>query len=188
MAESRTIPPVSLEPEAAAPPRFRRQTIHASFAFVLMLALLGVRGWWAAAAGVRRKAVIDCAAARGERIVREDYEQTVISDNLKAAAVLRDAATRISLTQDQEIWDGDFEGKLPLNRTDVDYIAQILTTHRSALEEARRARGISDVGLIVRLAKPSYLTTLGHLNPCRHLVEVLAKAALYEHTIGDDAD
>jgi hypothetical protein len=180
------------------PPRFRHLKFWSAVTLVALVAIVGLRAWWGHEAERRMTALIDAARARGEPILPADFNPPGPANTAGAAAVFDAAANAIKLTPAQDAWyekflgdsAGVFPQHLPLSPADVAMIRQLVWTYRPQLAQVRQARSIplaqDDWG--VRIATPAYATLLRTLNPARSLSDLLAQRALYEHTIGNDAE
>jgi hypothetical protein len=152
-----------------------------------LLTSVGLWLSWSHHARARLNSKLESIRARYESLALEDYASPRLPDEQNAATYLVRAADSIS----QEILTPSESGTVfPSYPVDsAQWISEAdaaVRTNASALQDARKARSISNADWKYRPSPADLVPHMPPLNPLRNLANTLADAALDAHFHGDD--
>ena len=140
------LPEVARAPAGAAAPSpaaYRRLKRYAGLTGRFLAAILVLRLWWGHEAARRLAAEVEAIHARGEPVLRQDFEPEEVPDAEDAIDAYKRAAGSIAITPIQQGFRDRFNEIVPLTDADRRQVKWVLNVNASALQRARTARGLT---------------------------------------------
>ena len=121
------------EPQHPHPPRYRRLKRYAALTAAFLAATLTLRLWWGHEAARRLTAEVEAIHARGEPVLRQDFEPEEVPDAEDAIGAYQRAAGSIAITPIQQGFRDRFNEIVPLTDADRRQVKWVLNVNASAL-------------------------------------------------------
>jgi hypothetical protein len=174
------------EPQHPHPPRYRRLKRYASLTALFLAAILVLRLWWGREAARRLAAEVEAIHARGEPVLRQDFEPEEVPDAEDAIGAYQRAGASIAITPIQQGFRDRFNEIVPLTDADRRQVKWVLNVNASALQQARAARELTRYRAAT-LRTPVVRNLRYSRSPSADLAGLLKWRALDAYDTGDDA-